>query len=53
MLILYSTSLHKWEVWQAGQPIAFGSLEAYIRHFPEAMEVSERQLALAEMDKNR
>lgn len=49
-VILYSTSLHAWEVWQNGRPAARGSLEACQAEYPAALPVSERQRGIALRD---
>jgi hypothetical protein len=49
-VILYSTSLHRWEVWYKGSPVAHGSLEACREAYPKAPEPSEMQYRLAAND---
>lgn len=49
-VVLYSTSLHTWEVWSQSRPLAHGSLEACLAAYPDAGPASERQLALAAAD---
>ncbi len=49
-VILYSTSLHTWEVWRASRPLKRGSLEDLTALYPEAMKPSPMQLQLAEED---
>ena len=49
-VILYSTTLHCWEVWQQGRPLAQGSLEACQQAYPDAFPVSDRQRRLAAED---
>ena len=46
-VILYSTSLHAWEVWQQGRPLAHGSLESCQHAYPDALPVSDHQQRLA------
>lgn len=52
-VILYSVSLHTWEVWETGRPIAHGRLEACQWEYPEAIPPDERQLRLAAEDHQR
>lgn len=52
-VILYSTTQHTWEVWQTSRPIAHGSLEACLAHYPDAIPPDERQHALAASDTER
>lgn len=42
-VILYSTSLHTWEVWREGRPLGHGSLAACQRAHPDAIGPSQRQ----------
>ena len=48
-VILYSTSLHTWEVWQTGRPLANGSLDACRAAYPDAW-LPDSQLRIAEGD---
>lgn len=50
VVILYSTSLHCWEVWSQSRPLAQGSLEACVEAYPQAPPVTERQFALEASD---
>jgi hypothetical protein len=34
-VLLYSTSIHTWEVWAFGRPIAHGTLESCQREYPD------------------
>lgn len=49
-VILYSTSLHAWEVWSQSRPLAKGSLEACLATYPDAEPVSDHQRLLAIAD---
>lgn len=49
-VLLYSVTLHTWEVWQTSRPISHGSLEACQAAHPDAQGPSERQLRLADED---
>lgn len=50
-VILYSTSLHAWEVWRQGRPIGQAThWQTLKRHFPAAEGPSDAQLRLAEGD---
>lgn len=49
-VILYSTSFHRWEVWQGGSVQAHGSLENCQRAYPAAQEPTEMQYRLATQD---
>ncbi len=49
-VILYSTTLHTWEVWRQGRPLAHGSLDACMAAYPDALPVSEHQRHLAAAD---
>lgn len=44
VVILYSTSLHTWEVWQQSRPLAHGSLASCREAYPHADPVSQHQL---------
>ena len=48
--ILYSTTLHLWEVWRLGRPVAQGSLDACQNAYPNTPEPSEMQYRLARND---
>lgn len=52
-VILYSTSLHTWEVWSQGRPLGHGSLEACQIAYPDALPVSDDQRRIAAGDENR
>lgn len=49
-VILYSTTLHCWEVWQTSRPLGYGSLEACQAAYPDALPVAASQIALAMKD---
>lgn len=53
LVILYSTSYHRWEVWLLGRPIGYGTLEACQKRHPGAPEPSEEQHRLAREDSDR
>ena len=53
VVIMYSTSFHRWEVWSGGRPVAHGSLDSCQRAYPAAPEPSENQLRLARDDEDR
>lgn len=40
-VILYSTSLRTWEVWDRGRPVGHGSLSACRTAYPEALVCGE------------
>lgn len=50
-VILYSTTLHTWEVWASSRPIGHGSLEACQSVFPNAVGPSLRQVRIADADR--
>lgn len=43
-VILYSTSLHTWEVWQQGRSLAHGSLDSCMAAFPNALPLAHSQI---------
>lgn len=49
-VILYSTSLHTWEVWSQSRPLAQGSLKSCRDTYPDAEPVSDHQRLLAIAD---
>jgi hypothetical protein len=51
VVLLYSVTLHTWEAWQTGRPLARGSLDACLKAFPEAMEIAVSQVILADRDR--
>jgi len=50
-VILYSTTLHAWEVWANSRPLGYGSLEACQLFFPDAEGPSLHQARLADSDR--
>lgn len=53
-VILYSTTLHQWEVWKQGRPLARAThLPALEQAYPGAMKPSQTQLLLAAEDARR
>ena len=49
-VILYSTSLHAWEVWSQSRPLAQGTLAACRDAYPDAEPVSDHQRLIALAD---
>ncbi len=49
-VILYSTSLHTWEVWAGGRPVGEGTLSGCKAAYPDAPEPSETQYMLERND---
>lgn len=49
-VLLYSTTLHTWEVWSQSRPLAHGPLAACQAAYPDAIGPSEHQLRLAAED---
>jgi hypothetical protein len=46
-VVLYSTSMRTWEVWQMGRPLCAGSLEACQQAHPDAPPPGRAQRMLA------
>lgn len=50
-VILYSTSLRRWEVWSGGRPVAHASTpDQCAAAYPAALPVADSQLRLAASD---